>query len=217
MAWPYLTEHNMNDELQGTFACSVCGVAEPHWHDVALINRRRVEEGVLRPAFESALFDLMPRMQELRVSAYGMRHKCFQKLGTGRETLELPKEYFDAKVEAMWQLFLRAHYAASAGVAPSDEAQRLRAELELIERISHAKKAVACGALANIGDVARRALSGGVTETYTLGRWIAAMETGVARMTQRQRETGDQVLAEMREALRNATPGVAPSDGGQQG
>jgi hypothetical protein len=40
-------------------------------------------------------------------------------------------------------------------------------------------------------------------QEYALRRWIATMEMGVARMTSKQRETGEQVLLEMREALRN--------------
>lgn len=106
----------MDDELQGTFACSVCGVAEPHWHDVALINRRRVEEGVLRPRFENILHNLMQGgepYKELRLSGYG--NPIFWNKRRSTPTIETPGEYLDQKAEALWQFFLRVHYAAVAG------------------------------------------------------------------------------------------------------
>lgn len=108
----------MNDELQGTFACSVCGVAEPHYHDIAYINKRRVEEAVLRPRFEQLLHNLMQGGQpfsELRVSGWG--NPVFWSKRWETPTIETPAAYRDAKAEALWQFFLRTHYAAADGVA----------------------------------------------------------------------------------------------------
>lgn len=114
----------MNDdtELQGTFACSVCGVAEPHHHDITHINKRRVEEAVLRPRFEQLLHNLMQGgepFSELRVSGWG--HPAYWNKRLDAPSIEFPAQYHDAKAEALWQFFLRTHYAATAGVSPSDQ------------------------------------------------------------------------------------------------
>jgi hypothetical protein len=114
---------NDDTELQGTFACSVCGAAEPHHHDIAHINKRRVEETVLRPRFEQLLCSLMQGgepFSELRVSGWG--NPAFWSKRWETPTIEIPSEYRDRKVEALWRFFLRAQPDA-LGVTPCRDAQ----------------------------------------------------------------------------------------------
>jgi hypothetical protein len=54
-------------EPRGTFACSVCGVDTPHWHDVDAVNSERVE----RRAFETAYTELARAHPDIRVSGWG--------------------------------------------------------------------------------------------------------------------------------------------------
>lgn len=57
-------------QAQGTFACSVCGKDTPHWHDIDVVNRERVIERVVRPAFEQAYTELARAFPDIRVSGW---------------------------------------------------------------------------------------------------------------------------------------------------
>lgn len=118
----------------GTYACPVCGVDTPHWHDTDAVNRLRVIEAVVRPAFEKRYAELAQHMEAIRVNGYGWG---FQRRQERKERdPALPShvipgwndrwdtdghhpavgEYKNPTVEGLWLLWMSAWTAAQHSI-----------------------------------------------------------------------------------------------------
>lgn len=100
---------------QGTFACSYCGLPEPHYHDPEKVN----EERVVRSKFEDSYEKYVHTTREptLRVNAWGVRASDpfnIEVRGYAwnhRNPLGHPFDYWEPQIEELWMFFKIAYKA----------------------------------------------------------------------------------------------------------